>query len=107
MKKLLLDESNLHDEDNEICVGKLMDCLHNLEELILQFPNISPELKSKLKTRGDEVGCKVYFSYQTMNKNVGWDWINPLFHELNLPTLKNLSNQSFFSDHLTCSIKKI
>ena len=58
MKKLKLDESILSDDD-KVCVSKLMDCLHNLEELNLRFPNFSPELESKLQTRGDVVGCRV------------------------------------------------
>ena len=59
MKKLKLGEFKLGDEEEKVCEGELMDCLHNLEKLILRFPNFSPELKSKLRTRGDEVGCKV------------------------------------------------
>ena len=59
MKKLWLAEFKLSVENKEVCVGKLMDCLHNLKELYLLFPNISPEIESKLKTRGDEVGCEV------------------------------------------------
>ena len=61
MKELVLEKFKLSDEEKEVCVGELMNCFHNLKELRVAFLNISPELKSQLKTRGDEVGCKVYF----------------------------------------------
>ena len=61
MKELVLGEFKLSDEEKNNCVGELMDCLHKLEELKLRFPNFSPEIKSQLETRGDEVGCKVDF----------------------------------------------
>ena len=60
MKELRLAESKLSDEEKKVCAGELMNCLHKLKKLCL-FPNFSPELKSNLKTRGDEVGCEVYF----------------------------------------------
>ena len=59
MKELLLGEFKLSDEEKEVCVGELMNCLHKLKELYVCFLNLSPEIKSKLKTRGDEVGCRV------------------------------------------------
>ena len=59
MKQLVLDAYILSDEETEVCVGELMNSLHKLKDLRLLFVNFSPELESKLKTRGDEVGCKV------------------------------------------------
>ena len=59
MKKLVLAESKLSDEETKVCGGELMSCLHKVKELRFWFHNISPELESKLKTRGDAVGCKV------------------------------------------------
>ena len=60
MKELYLNNF----EDAAVCAGKLIDCLHNLKELTLRW-RISPEMKSKLKTRGDDVGCKVTFINET------------------------------------------
>ena len=61
MKKLLLYQSILSDEEKKVWGGELMNCFHKLKELRLWFFNFSPELKSKLKTRADEVGCEVCF----------------------------------------------
>ena len=59
MKKLSLYESrSFANEDNDVCAGELINCLHNLKELELWL-NISPELKSKLRIRGDDVKCQV------------------------------------------------
>ena len=59
MKKLVLEQSKLSDEEKKVWGGELMNCLHKLKELRLWYVKFSPELKSKLKTRGDEVRCKV------------------------------------------------
>ena len=67
MKELVLryyDDFEFDYEDTCVCAdvwaGKFIDCLHNLKELTLELI-ISPEIKSKLRTRGDDVGCKVIF----------------------------------------------
>ena len=64
MKKLHLVEDILSNKDNDVFAGELIDCLHNLKELKLRL-NISPDLKSKLRTYGDAVGCKVVFINET------------------------------------------
>ena len=61
MKELWLGKFILSDEEKEVCAGEWMNCLHKLKELRLPLVSFSPELESKLKTRGDELGCKVYF----------------------------------------------
>ena len=65
MKKLSLHESrSFTNEDFDVCAGELINCLHNLKELELQL-NFSPEMKSKLRIRGDDVECKVVFINET------------------------------------------
>ena len=59
-----LEEYILSNEDSDVCAGKLISCLHNLKELELRL-NISPDLKSKLRIRGDAVKCKVVFINET------------------------------------------
>ena len=66
MKELHLEEDILTNQDNDVCAGELINCLHNLRELKLELKlNISPEIKSKLETCGDAVGCKVVFINET------------------------------------------
>ena len=60
MKELWLNEREVSVEYAEVFAGKLMDCLHNLKELHLVLCNLSLEMEIKLKTRGDEFGCKVF-----------------------------------------------
>ena len=70
MKKLSLHErESISIEDNDVCAGELINCLHNLKELKLRL-NISPEMKSKLRIRADAVGCKVVI--RNMNSNVAY-----------------------------------
>ena len=65
MKKLhLVEDPIFSDKDFDVCAGELIDCLHNLKELKLRL-NISPDLKSKLRIRGDDVKCKVVVYYET------------------------------------------
>ena len=65
MKKLSLHESrSFTNEDSDVFAGELISCLHNLKELKLRL-NISPDLKSKLRSRGDAVKCKVVFINET------------------------------------------
>ena len=75
MKKLVLNTFKLSDEEKKVCAGELMNCLHKLKQLCLRIPNFSPEIVSKLKTRGDEVGCEVNVLQPKMNNNVDRDWI--------------------------------
>ena len=57
MKELLLSDSNLESKDKKVCVRKFMDCLHNLKKLSINIGLMSMKLKTKLETRGREVGC--------------------------------------------------
>ena len=57
MKEMVLKDYDGFEFDYEgadVCAGKFIDCLHNLKELTLRL-KISPRMKSKLKTRGDNV----------------------------------------------------
>ena len=67
MKELVLrdyDDFEFNYEDTCVCAGNFIDCLHNLKELALKL-RISPKMKSKLRTHGDDVGCKVTFINET------------------------------------------
>ena len=60
MKELYLYDRSLSNEDADVFAGELIDFLYNLKEMTLEL-NVSPEMASKLESRGDELGCDVYF----------------------------------------------